>query len=61
MNVLKAFHAPMTRESYLNTAWAGQPPAEDSDGELPAELESILPEKFQRRELNENVISEKEQ
>jgi hypothetical protein len=25
INVLKAYHAPMTRDSYLNTAWAGSP------------------------------------
>jgi hypothetical protein len=43
INVLKAYHAPMTRESYLNTAWAGRPPVE-LDPELKAELEEEFPE-----------------
>ncbi len=52
LNVLKAYHAPMTRDEYLNTAYLGNPPEEDADGELPAELESMLPEKFQRKALD---------
>jgi len=42
-----AFHAPMTREEYLNTVYAGRPPV-DENGDLPAELEADLPIQFQR-------------
>jgi len=42
LSVLKAYHAPMTRESYLMTAWAGKPPV-DENGDLDPELESELP------------------
>jgi hypothetical protein len=52
MNVMRAYHAPMNREEYVNTAYAGNPPAEDGDGELPAELEAMLPDQFQRRALD---------
>ena len=61
LNVLRAYHAPMNREEYLNTAWAGNPPEEDESGELPAELESMLPEKFQRRALNAPAASDEVQ
>ena len=42
LSVLKAYHAPMTRESYLMTAWADKPPV-DENGDLDPELESELP------------------
>ena len=42
VNVLKAYGAPITREEYLNTAWAGRPP-----DPLGAELESMLPSELQ--------------
>jgi len=47
INVMKAYHAPMTRESYLNFVYLGKPPVDDA-GELPAELEAELPIQFQR-------------
>ena len=47
LSVLKAYHAPMTRESYLMTAWAGKPPV-DENGDLDPELEAELPIQFQR-------------
>ena len=49
IRVLRAYHAPMTREEYLNTAYAGNPPVDEA-GDLPAELESELPSEFQRKE-----------
>jgi len=47
MNVMRAYHAPMTREEYIDTAYAGRPPV-DENGDLPAELEADLPIQFQR-------------
>jgi hypothetical protein len=52
LSVMRAFHAPHNREEYLATAYLGNPPEEDADGELPAELESMLPEEFQRKALD---------
>lgn len=53
VNVLKAYGAPVTREEYLNTAWAGNPP-----DPLGPELESMLPEELQ--EQNQNHDDEEE-
>ncbi len=44
IDVMRAYHAPepVTRERYLNTAWAGRPPKdEDMDAELIAELTGL--------------------
>lgn len=38
INVLKAYGAPLTREEYLNTAYAGKPPSDTS------EIEDEFPE-----------------
>ncbi len=61
MNVLKAYHVPENREEYLAFAYLGNPPEEDRDGELPAELEAELPEKFQRRALDSPGASDEVQ
>jgi hypothetical protein len=49
LKVMRAYHAPMTREEYLNTVYAGRPPL-DENGDLDPELEAELPEQFRRRE-----------
>lgn len=38
MNVLKAYGAPLTRDEYLNTAYAGKPPSSTT------EIEDEFPE-----------------
>jgi hypothetical protein len=49
LKVMRAYHAPETREEYLNCVYAGNPPVDDA-GDLAPELEGELPEQFQRGE-----------
>ena len=51
LKVMRAYHAPepITRESYLNFVYLGNPPV-DRDGDLDPELEAELPREFQRKE-----------
>ena len=49
LNVMRAYHAPETRRDYLNFIYLGNPPVDEA-GDLPAELEAELPERFQRGE-----------
>lgn len=58
--LMRRFGIPMTREDYLNITYCGNPPAEDADGSIGAELEAELPEQFQRDRLEETITDEEQ-
>ena len=56
--LLQRFGGLNNRADYIQLNWLGE---YDPDGELPPALEATLPADFQRRRLDENQLTDKEQ
>ena len=56
--LLQRFGGLNNRSDYIRFNWLGE---YDPDGELPPALENTLPADFQRRRLDENSLTDREQ
>ena len=56
--LLQRFGGLNNRADYIRFNWLGE---YDPDGELPRALENTLPADFQRRKLDENSLTDREQ
>ena len=56
--LIRRFGLTDDRETYIQLNWLGE---YDAAGELPPALENTLPADFQRRRLDENSLTDKEQ
>jgi hypothetical protein len=56
--LLQRFGGLNNRADYIQLNWLGE---YDPDGELPPALEASLPADFQRRRLDENSLTDREQ